>query len=563
MYIQQEVAMVLRYIYITVLCFPIALYAHPRYTLISPNIEVSGDFGRSVSGGGDVNNDGYDDIIVGARNENSQPGVSATGRVYVFNGRTGNLLYQLVSPNEEASGHFGYSVAFIGDVNGNGCDDFAVGANWEEDDIDPASSGRAYLFEGLTGDLLHTLESGLLSEHGNFGISIAAAGDVDNDTIGDVIVGAYQENEEAGPENAGRAHVFSGATGSRILSLVSPNEQYNGRFGWSVSSMGDINGDNHDDLLVGAYGETPGPGPSSPGAVYVFSGATGDTLYTVYSPLAETTGYFGWSVSGTGDFNDDATRDIIAGGIFEEPGGSPYAAGRAHVFSGVDGAFIRTMVSPNEMESGLFGSAVFGVSDMDGDTVDDYLISASDEFLGIEPENTGIAYLFSGSSGSLIMTFIPPNPETDGCFGGSLCDAGDVNGDGYSDIIVGAEEENAGGVPDAGRAYIYSPGTVVLSCYIDGGSLVLDWTPWTYTDEIYAYWIYGADNTSYFTPVVISPYTFRQDMVDHSIQTWQSSQGLNDPDNNWTYVIVAVDEFDQMIYQSNRVGEWEYTVVSP
>lgn len=545
------------------LCTSTSIHAFPRHTLISPNMEVSGDFGRSVSGCGDANNDGYDDILVGAKDEDSQPGMSGSGRVYLFSGRTGSLLYQLVSPHEEPGGHFGYSVAFIGDVNNNGCDDFAVGANWEESDIAPASSGRAYVFEGLTGILIHTLITTLPTEHGNFGISIAAAGDVNNDTYGDIIVGAYQEQTESGPENAGRAHVFSGLTGTIIHSLISPNEQYNGRFGWAVSSVGDANGDNHSDLLVGAYSETAGPGPSNTGAAYVFSGATGDTLYAVLSPIPETTGYFGWAVSGAADCTDDGARDILVGALFEEPDGSPYAAGRAHLFDGTDGSFIRTFVSPNEMASGGFGYAVAGIGDVDIDNKDDILIGAHREHTGIAPVETGMAYIYSGASGALLESISPPNPEAGGWFGGALSGMGDINGDGMADIAATAEEESPGGILNAGRAYIYSPGVVVLNCHQEGQNLALEWTPWTLAPDVDAYWIYGADNLSFFQPEIIPPYTYRQAAIPAGTQSWLSPQGIGDPDHNWTYLVIVVDQFQQVIYQSNRVGERDFGIEIP
>jgi hypothetical protein len=121
-------------------------------TLISPHGEDSGFFGWSVSGAGDVNNDGYDDVIVGAYQENPAPSPANAGRAYIFSGADSSLLYELISPNEALNGSFGYSVARAGDINGDAYADVIVGAYFE--DGAELHSGRVYLFSGADGSLL-------------------------------------------------------------------------------------------------------------------------------------------------------------------------------------------------------------------------------------------------------------------------------------------------------------------------------------------------------------------------------------------------------------------------
>jgi len=121
--------------------------------LISPNAEANTAFGISVSGAGDVNNDGMPDVIVGAVDE-TVGGVSRAGRAYIFNGNTGALIRTLVSPNPITTGRFGQTVSEAGDVNIDGFDDVMVTALQEDGD-----AGRVYVFSGFDGSLLHTLES--------------------------------------------------------------------------------------------------------------------------------------------------------------------------------------------------------------------------------------------------------------------------------------------------------------------------------------------------------------------------------------------------------------------
>jgi len=119
-------------------------------TLVSPNEEVSGEFGTSSSGAGDVDGDGIADVIVGAPNDD--PGASPTdaGRAYIFSVATGTVLFTLVSPNEELFGRFGFSVSDAGDVNGDGKADVIVGAYTEDPGASPDDAGRAYIFVNPT-----------------------------------------------------------------------------------------------------------------------------------------------------------------------------------------------------------------------------------------------------------------------------------------------------------------------------------------------------------------------------------------------------------------------------
>jgi len=268
-------------------------------------------FGISVSEAGDVNNDGFGDVIIGA-NTYGFGGVFP-GKAYIFSGKTGSTLYEFTG---EADGdRFGSSVASAGDVNYDGFDDIIVGA-WRNDG-GSIEVGRAYVFSGQTGDTLYVFTGE--GPFDNFGRSVASAGDVNNDGFDDLIVGAYRN--DAGGENAGRAYVFSGLNGDTIH--VFTGEASFDAFGYSVASAGDLNNDGFDDLIVGAY-LSSASGPKA-GRVYVFSGQTGDTIY-VFSGETHSDG-FGYSVASAGDVNNDSISDVIVGAIGNEAGGIFYREG--------------------------------------------------------------------------------------------------------------------------------------------------------------------------------------------------------------------------------------------
>ncbi len=433
--------------------------AEVLHTLASPYEEDDGFFGLSVSGAGDVDGDGYADLVVGAPGESTAACPDSAGRVYVFSGQTGDTLCSLLSPTSEDSvetGYFGFSVSGAGDVDMDGFDDVIVGAFAEGPDFSPDSAGRAYVFSGRTGDTLYTLLSPNEEEGGCFGWSVSGVGDVDGDEHADVVVGAYKENPAIVPADGGRAYVFSGATGAVLHTLTSPNEQVLGYFGFSVAGAGDVDDDGYGDVVVGAYKEVA---PWAAGRAYIFSGSTGAVLYTLASPNDDPLGEFGFSVSGAGDVNDDGHDDVVVGAPLEGPGTSPPNQGRAYVFSGLDGTVLYTLTSPEGGQPfGYFGFSVSCAGDVDDDECDDVIVGAHGEAFDVSPQDAGRAYVFSGRAGTLLSTLTSPNEELDGYFGFSVSGAGDVNGDGRADVVVGGYAEDPDITPEnAGRAYVIAP----------------------------------------------------------------------------------------------------------
>jgi len=410
------------------------------FTLNTPSSQANANFGWSLAAG-EMNGDGKADIAVGAPFEDVG-GSANQGRVYAFSGADGSLLFALGTPNPQTAAYFGHSVA-VGDVNGDGRADIAVGA--PNEDVVITDQGRTYVFSGADGSLLFILDTVFPQGGGNFGMSVAM-GDVNGDGRGDTVVGAYGEEVDGNPYQ-GRAYVFSGADGSLLFTLDTPNPQVQSSFGNSVA-VGDVNGDGKADIAVGAYAEDVA-GNAQQGRCYVFSGADGSLLLTLDTPNPQWNAQFGWWVT-VGDVNGDDKADIAVGAPFEDVGGN--VDGRAYVFSGADGSLLFTLVSPNPQASRPFGWSV-AVGDVNGDGKGDIAVGAVEDVGGNTQQ--GRCYVFSGADGSLLFTLDTPNPQAEASFGNSVA-VGDVNGDGKEDIAVGAFWEDAGGNAHQGRSYVFS-----------------------------------------------------------------------------------------------------------
>jgi len=331
---------------------------------------------------------------------------------------------------EAAHERFGCSVSGAGDVNNDGHADLIVGATEAF-----FTFGRAYVYSGQTGGLLWTFtgEAGF----DFFGCSVSGAGDVDGDECDDLIVGAH--GNDAGGSDAGRAYVYSGQTGDTIWTF--DGEAVLDRFAYSVSGSGDVNDDGHADLIVGAHTA----GGSDAGRAYVYSGQTGNLIYTFTGEVAED--QFGHSVSGAGDVDADGYNDMIIGAHLNDAGGD--AAGRAYVYSGQSGGLLWAFTG--EAAHDLLGYSVSGAGDVDADGYADLIVGAHYDDAG--GNNAGRSFVYSGRTGGLLCTFT--GEAAGDRFGYSVSGAGDVNNDGYYDLIVGARFNDGGGT-DAGRAYIYS-----------------------------------------------------------------------------------------------------------
>ena len=417
------------------------------YTLTTPNPESFASFGTSVAAG-DTDADGKADIIVGAYGETVGAN-GGQGRAYVFSGLDSSLLWTFTTANPQTFAQFGLSVA-AGDLNADGKADVVVGAGNETVGAN-ASEGRAYSFSGATGGLLFTYSTPNHQASAQFGYSVAA-GDTNFDGKADAIVGSPSESV-AGNSGQGRAYVFSGLDASVLRTLTTPNPQSNAQFGVSVAAA-DFNTDSRADIIVGAVKETVGSNVGQ-GRTYVISGATGAVMYTITTPRPQANGQFGIAVT-AGDTNGDAKPDIVVGASNETVNGNP-GQGRAYSFSGTTTALLLTLTSPNRFFSTetnvTFGGAV-AAADINLDSKADVIIGAPTEIVGFY-SGQGRVLVQSGADRTNIFTLTTPNPQSNARFGFAVA-AGDTNGDGRRDIVVGANNENLGAFSGLGRTYVFS-----------------------------------------------------------------------------------------------------------
>ena len=405
---------------------------------------ASDQFGYSVSTAGDVNGDGYSDVIVGA-NFNDAGGSNA-GRAYIyFGGTLFNSIADIILTGAAANDAFGTSVAAAGDVNGDGYSDVIVGAY--QNDAGGADAGRAYIYFGgasmnNTADV--TLTGAAASD--NFGISVSTAGDVNGDGYSDVIVGA--NFNDAGGSNAGRAYIYFGsASMNNIADVTLTGANASDYFGRSVSSTGDVNGDGYSDVIVGAYLNDAGGADAGRAYIY-FGGASMNNTADVTLTGAAAGDWFGWSVFTADDVNGDGYSDVIVGAYFNDAGG--LNAGSAYIyFGGVIMNNTADVTLTGAAESDYFGNSVSTAGDVNGDGYSDVIVGAY--FNDAGGINAGRAYIYFGDETmDNIADVTLTGAATLELFSWSVSTAGDVNGDGYVDVIVGAYGSGAG------RAYLYT-----------------------------------------------------------------------------------------------------------
>jgi hypothetical protein len=400
-------------------------------------------FGCSVASAGDVNGDSYADVIVGAY----QSGTAANpaGRAYIyFGGPRADDRPDVTLTGEAAGDAFGVSVASAGDVNRDGFADVIVGAY--ENDAQGANAGRAYIFFG--GPTMDAKPDVVLSGEAAgdaFGYSVAGAGDVNHDGYADVVVGAY-ENSARGA-GAGRAYVFYGGPKPDVVADAILNGEAAGdRFGISVAGAGDVNGDGFDDVVVGAYQNDAGGIDAGRSYVYFGNAARLSDRPSAVMTGAAAGDAFGFCVSGAGDVNKDGFADVVVGAYHNNAGGKD--AGRAYVFNG--GKSVSTSpdaVFTGEAAGDAFGYAVGAAGDVNGDGYADVVVGAYGNDAGGSAAGRAYVYL-GGATPDPVADWLLTGDMTLDNLGFAAAGAGDVDGDGYADVVVGAPYS------DAGRAYV-------------------------------------------------------------------------------------------------------------
>ena len=400
----------------------------------------------------------------------------------------------------------GYSVDIVGDVNGDGRDDFAIGAPLADPD-GVANAGSSYVVFGRAGGFSSPVNlAGLTAtegfridgDGGNSGLPIAAAGDVNGDGLDDLVVAA-PNSDPGGVVDAGTVYVvygrrtafppvvalasLNGVTGFRINGLAAGD----GLGSLAVTGAGDVNGDGVGDLVLGAAFADPGALSTAGSAFVIFGRKAGFPATVSLAGLDGSTGFrfngaaagdlAGYRVAAAGDVNGDGIDDVMIGAVSTDPGGLA-EAGSVFVVFGRTGGFA-SLVLPASLNgasgfridgpvaSSVLGYGLAGRADVNADGIDDIAVGAPGTAVG-GVLGVGAGFVVFGRQGvpfPAVLSLASLNGATGFRFDGVPATgsdsntavrlaAGDLNGDGIDDILVGASSADGGGLTDKGIVYV-------------------------------------------------------------------------------------------------------------
>ncbi|MFO0981699.1 MAG: FG-GAP-like repeat-containing protein [Planctomycetota bacterium] len=372
--------------------------------------------GDSVAAAGDVDQDGFADVVVGA------PG--PPGYVRVFSGKNGALVREWAVANSY------HAVDGAGDVNQDGHADIVVG--------DGASVA---VYSGKTGALLYQFADSAAG----LGGAVAGAGDVNHDGYADFLAGA-RWGSTGGKQANGYVRLYSGKTGAVLYQWNGPSND--DRLGWSVDGAGDLNGDGFLDVVATApHYDDHGV---ILGMVQAYSGKDGTLLYTL---VGSGDYYWGWEVSGGSDIDKDGFADFVVSAPWDTYGGGN--AGRVWAFSGVNHTVLYKWAGGT---GDHLGTSATCAGDVNGDGYGDVIVGAPDDSAFLLYDGT--VRVYSGKDGTTLVTY--HGAWGSDSFGSAVSGAGDVNHDGHADLVVGQLMDDASGT-DAGKAIVYSGQDYVAS----------------------------------------------------------------------------------------------------
>jgi hypothetical protein len=333
--------------------------------------------------------------------------------------------------------YFGNVLGTIGDANGDGYADVFIGAEGYN-----TLTGQVFIYYGSTHGLSSTPSLTLTGEAKNsfFGFWASSAGDINDDGYSDFIVGAFAANG-----THGRAYIYMGSpSGLNPTPALTLTGQTNFELlGYSVSTAGDVNGDGYADVIIGGYGYL-----TSTGRAFVYAGSP---IGLAETPMVTLTGesigdQFGSNVATAGDLNHDGYADVIVSAR-----GYLSHTGRVYVYLGSASGLHSTpsYTFTGEAIGDEYGFAANTIGDVNHDHYSDMAIGA-DYFYSY----TGRAYIYEGNASGLTTTPIMTltGVVTQDKFGNSIASAGDLNHDGYGDVVIGSY----GYLSDTGRAYVYA-----------------------------------------------------------------------------------------------------------
>ncbi|MCK6446449.1 MAG: integrin alpha [Planctomycetes bacterium] len=376
------------------------------------------DFGFAVADAGDVDGDGVHDVLVGAPDfagggGHDFPGTA--GYVEIFSGATGAELLHV--DGDLPFDMFGVSVAGLGDLDGDGTPDFAVGAHGF--DGGGTNRGLVRTHSGATGDALWSIV-GPTQADSSFGVRVARLGDGDGDGVDELLVGA--PNQNGAFVDSGVVYVYSGASGALLQSWTGPGTKID--FGNALADVGDVDGDGSADVAIGAMNQ---PYPTSNGSVYVYSVASGALLWQRTSPVNG--GMFGGALAAIGDVDGDGIRELVVGAQTYRYSSATYD-GLISVLSGANGAELGRAIGN---ASDYLGRSVASLGDVDADGRADFAAGG----VGANGGQHGFARVFEANAPMSPSTYCVGKTNSQGCVP-ALDSTGSTSFSGPDDFTVHA-----------------------------------------------------------------------------------------------------------------------------
>ncbi len=488
--------------------------------------------GYSVAMAGDVNGDGYGDILIGAY-LNSEGG-SNNGQVYLILGGPTGWTTDIDLGKADASwwgeandDYAGFSVAGAGDVNGDGFDDIIVGAYGSDDA--GTDGGQVYLIfgkaDGWQMDMsLGKVDASILGtdKAEQAGYSVAGVGDVNGDGFDDILFGA--NSNDVNGDDSGRSYLFFGKADGWNMDMKDGNadaafygvNSYDSS-GTSVAGVGDVNKDGYDDIIIGAPYNDDNTGDA--GAAYVFFGKISGWAMDMNLKSADVRLYgegkedhAGEAVAGAGDVNGDGYNDILVGAPQSNCDGTRGYCGQTYLILGMATGWVTPHVVDTadasfwgEHDKDFSGKSLSSAGDVNGDGYDDFLIGAPKDY--DSGSDSGQAYLLLGKPFGWAMdadlglaSYASFQGESDSALAGtSVAGGADVNGDGIPDLLIGSPFKT-------GKTYLFltfsippTPSGLTATNSQDGSTISLSWTaPDSWNEKITGYRIYRSmDGTNY------------------------------------------------------------------